>query len=99
VQALLQQTPSAQNPEAHWLAAVHDTPRGCGVTHKPPLQKKPLAQFASVVQLKPQTAPAHAFGLQLLVVAAKQVPAPSHVRADVSSALVHEPATHTVPGA
>jgi hypothetical protein len=37
-QAVLQQTPSTQLPEPHWLAAVHVTPLGFLATQVVPLQ-------------------------------------------------------------
>jgi hypothetical protein len=37
-QAVLQQRPSAQLPEVHWLAAVQVVPLVCFTTQVPPLQ-------------------------------------------------------------
>ena len=37
--AELQQNPSAQKPDRHWLASVHEMPLTCLGTHAPPEQK------------------------------------------------------------
>jgi hypothetical protein len=37
LQAVLQQTPSTQKPEVHWLAVVQGPPSPAGITHAPPL--------------------------------------------------------------
>lgn len=48
----VQQTPSTQLPVAHWLAAVQAVPATALPTHFPaPLQNRPAAQLASVLQV------------------------------------------------
>lgn len=46
-----QHTPSTQLPSAHWEAPVHPWPSPSLGTQAEPLQKKPPAQLASLVQL------------------------------------------------
>jgi hypothetical protein len=52
VQAVVQQTPSAQNPEAHSASRVHAAPGAFPLppppVHAPPLQLAPLTQSADV---------------------------------------------------
>lgn len=48
-QAVLQQKPSAQNPEAHCRVSVHAPPLTCGGTHCPfALHQSPAAHWASL---------------------------------------------------
>lgn len=64
----LQQTPSAQKPEVHWLAAVQASPFGrvCVVTHAPLTHTRPPAQSAFVAQRPghPASRPSHTKGEQ-----------------------------------
>jgi len=53
-QALLQQTPDTQNPEAQSLAPLQLTPIVALVWHVPFLQDEPAAQLMSLVQLAGQ---------------------------------------------
>jgi len=50
VQAVSQQAPSAQEPEAHWFAAVQAAPFTLLDAHTPLLQKAPALQSASPAQ-------------------------------------------------
>jgi hypothetical protein len=102
VQLLPQQTPCSQNPEAHSLAAPQATPTPLSV-HAVPLQLAgethslgvaPGAQL--VLQLVLVASQTKKPG-QALLVAARQMPAPSQVRAEVSVEPLHDPATHWVP--
>lgn len=54
--SVLQHTPSAQNPETHWLADAQGMPLS-NLSRQPasPLQKFPLAQCWSTLQLPRQT--------------------------------------------
>jgi hypothetical protein len=47
VQAVAQQTPSAQEPERHCVAREHEAPGACAAAHVPALQKKPVEHSAS----------------------------------------------------
>ena len=64
VQALSQQTPWAQNPEAQSLAAAQSAPRGLG-PHEPLVQNSPGAQSAPVLHAGKQVSPLQAKGLQV----------------------------------
>jgi hypothetical protein len=78
-----QQTPSTQKPDWHWLLAVpHAVPAVFFAAQVVPLQYVLPTHSASVVQLRLQPVAAHTFGAHVSVVAAPQVPRPSHVRAD-----------------
>lgn len=58
VHAASQQTPSAQEPLAHWSAAPQEPPPGFCATQTPPEHQLPDAQSPSVEQLPRQaTAP------------------------------------------
>ncbi len=59
-QAVLQQTPSTQLPEAHCPLIVQAPPFTMGVTHWPIAQTKPLAQSTFVVQAPWQAPPEQA---------------------------------------
>jgi hypothetical protein len=59
-QALAQQTPSAQNPLAHWLLPAHAAPTSSFGTQAGAAQKKAGAQAASFAQLCAQVNPAQA---------------------------------------
>jgi len=78
LQAVAQQTPCAQNPEAQSLAVAHGVPGGLGpqlpFTHAaPPTQSALLAQSARHAF----PAPSHMYGPQLSLAAAPHAPAPS----------------------
>jgi hypothetical protein len=83
VQALLQQTPCAQKPDAHAEAAVHSAPGG---SLPQLLLTQELGETQSVLaeQVVLQAPVPHSKGSHMTVVAARQVPAPSQVRAWVN---------------
>jgi hypothetical protein len=86
LQALLQQTPSAQKPLVHWVLSLQAPPRSFLAVQVcvPRSQYEPLAQFASAVQeagrqavaLMQVTPPGHA---DTVGVPGVQVPLPSQV--------------------
>jgi hypothetical protein len=51
VQAVSQQTPSTQKPDAHSAAMVHAPPAACRGTQAPLLHLLPAAQSVALVQL------------------------------------------------
>ena len=96
VQAVSQQTPCAQNPDTHDDAVVQAAPGG-SLPQLPFAQTLGATQSAFVVQVALQAAVPQANGVHVAVVAARQVPAPSQVRACVNVAPVHEAAPQFVP--
>ncbi len=64
VHALLQQTLSAQNPDAHWVPNPHAAPSTCAALQTPWLQYCPVTQSVSAAQLVAQVAldPEHTYG-------------------------------------
>jgi hypothetical protein len=94
VQAVLQQTPWAQNPLLHSLPAPHEAPRGL----RPQLdevQTLPVTQSALVVQLAMQLPPPHTYGAHGCDEPGMQVPAPSQRPASV----IVEPVQDCMPQA
>jgi hypothetical protein len=77
-QAVAQQTPWAQIPDAHWVPVEQLAPFPA-LPQELPRQLLPAAQFASVVQLLKQRLPLHAKGAQVLPASATHCPAPSQV--------------------
>ena len=78
LQAVLQQTPSVQNPLWQALLAVHADPVCSGVMHRPLLQTSPAAQFALDEQVVKHAPALHVYGAHSnCVVPALQLPAPS----------------------
>jgi len=75
-QAWLQQTPSAQLPFAHWLAAEQLAPSASFGTQTPAEHQSPATQSASIAQLPRQALAPHTYGAQACVCAAGQAPAP-----------------------
>jgi hypothetical protein len=97
VQALLQQTPWAQNPDAQAVPAVQVAPGG---SFPQLLLTQELGETQSVFieQVVLQAPVPHSNGSHRRVVAARQVPAPSQVRAWVSVEPVHDaPVPQPVP--
>jgi hypothetical protein len=98
----LQQNPCAQKPESHSLAIVHAVPIGLRVQMLA-LQMLGATQSAAavtVVQLVRQAPPtvSQVYLPQGVEVAARQTPAPSHVRADSAVVVfMHMGAAHCVP--
>jgi hypothetical protein len=62
-QALSQQTPCAQNFDAHSLASEHEAPRIFG-PHELPLHTLGATQLPSAVQAWKQALPLHTYGAQ-----------------------------------
>ena len=94
-QALLQQTPWAQNPDAQAVPAVQRAPGG---SLPQLLLTQELGETQSVFfeQVVMQAPVPHSNGSHMTVVAARQVPAPSQVRAWVSVEPVHDAAAPQV---
>jgi hypothetical protein len=93
----LQQNPSAQNPLAHWLAAVHTPPMPSGGTHWPAMHTLPAVQVADVAHVVPQAAPEQRYAPQLDVAPGTHVPLPLHDDAPVSVLPLHEAAAQGSP--
>jgi len=96
VQAVLQQTPWAQNPEPHSVLPPQATPIPY-FTQLPPMQKKLVTQSVSTVHDVLQTPVPHWYGLQDDVVAAGQLPLPLQARAEVSVEPVQLAVPHETP--
>ena len=96
VQAVLQQTPWAQNPEPHSVLPPQATPIPF-FTQLPPMQKKLVTQSVSTVHDVLQTPVPHWYGLQDDVVAAWQLPLPLQARAEVSVEPVQLAVPHETP--
>jgi hypothetical protein len=98
VQALLQQTPSTQYPEAHWLASV----QGALVCRLPQLPFTHLmlaAQSASEAHWVRHAlvVASQLNGAQIFAGPVTQLPAPSQTRTPCRDAPLHEPPWQTVP--
>jgi hypothetical protein len=97
VQAMLQQTPSAQNPDAHCDPPLQTAPGGFGpqlpLTHFEPTQSPSEAQ---VVPQAPVVA-SQLNGAQTTVGPAVQVPCPSQTRIPWTAAPAQVPGAQTVP--
>jgi hypothetical protein len=96
VQARLQHTPSAQNPDAHWVAAPCGAPSPSLGAQAPPLQKSPATQSPSVAQLVLHAVAPHRYGAQVVVETAGQPPAPSQFAARLATLFVQLGARHWV---
>jgi hypothetical protein len=90
-QALLQQTPWAQNPDAQAVPAVQAAPGG-SLPQLLLTQELGETQSVLVEQVVLQAPVPHSNGSHMAVVAARHVPAPSQVRAWVSVEPVHDAA-------
>jgi hypothetical protein len=98
VQAVAQQTPSAQKVLAHSL----DAEQGCPTAFGPQLpftQSCPSTQSLLLVHLLMQALFAHANGEQFTTPVGRQVPSPSQVPVVFSLLPLHEAATQTVSAA
>jgi hypothetical protein len=98
VQALLQQTPWAQNPVPHSVPVPQAAPGGL----RPQLMLTHWfgdTQSVLVEQVVLQAVALHMNGAQLALVTVRQVPAPSQVRAGVSVVPAQLAAAHCVPAA
>jgi hypothetical protein len=103
-QAVLQQTPSTQNPLEHWLLAEHASPlANVTAKHLPPWQEKPGTQSVSTLQDVAHSLPLHdAYGLQLpapgIMGDPTHDPWPLHMLAGVTTPAVQVWAVHGIPG-
>ena len=99
LQAFSQQTPSTQKPL--WQSPVEPqaVPFVSCATQCPPEQKLPVVQSLFEVHEVAQDVEPHMYGAQEAVVAARQVPAPSHVRGSVSVEPLHVSLVQPVPAA
>jgi hypothetical protein len=79
VQALLQQTPSTQLPDWHWLPVVHTAPFAAGSWQAPALQMKPVTQSELPAQGFLHAPTEQAYGAQSTLPLVAQVPEPSQV--------------------
>src|SRR5207249_4336521 len=98
VHALLQHTPSTQNPEVHWFAAPHVAPRPSFGWHTPPPQKCPAVQSPSTVHPPAHAVPAvlHVSGAQSTVITVGHDPAPVQLAESVATPLLHDAARQPV---
>lgn len=81
-QAVAQQTPWAQLPDAHSLLSEQNAPLGFG-PHEFATQKLPDEQLASAVQLPKHLPPLQAYGTHACVSGATQAPVALHVDSGV----------------
>ncbi len=98
VQVTLQQNPSAQNPEAHWLAAVQTAPMG-RLPQLPFTHLTVAAQSESDEQLTTQlfVLVSQLNGVQMVAGPGVQLPLPSQTRIPPIDAPSHVPDWQTVP--
>jgi hypothetical protein len=80
----MQQTPSAQNPEAHWLAAVQAVPGVRLARHLVWSQKNPFWHSPSALHVEAQELPMHMVAAQPRWLPAWQLPLPSQSQAEYS---------------
>jgi len=78
-----QQTPSTQLPLSHSAPAVHSWPRRF-LPQEPAMQMLPAVQSASAPQAALQVAPLHMYDPHDSIMAGRQIPLPSQVRASVA---------------
>jgi hypothetical protein len=96
-QAVLQQTPCSQNPELHCAAVVHDAPGG-SLPQLLFMQMLGETQSALVAQsMRHALLVAHTNGSHIDVVAGRQRPAPSQVRAEVNVDPLQEASAQVIP--
>jgi hypothetical protein len=96
---VLQQAPSTQKPDAHWLPERQAPPGDFFAVQLPPSQKLPDVQSASAVHDVLQMAPPHVYGAHDVAAPPMHEPVPLHVLAAVWLPWVHAPAPHVVPAA
>ena len=97
-QAFSQQTPSTQKPL--WQSPVDAAGRTVRLLRRadcPPSRSSPPCSRCSAVHVVAQDVAPHTYGAQEAVVAARQVPAPSHVRGSVSVEPLHVSPQQLVP--
>ena len=94
---VLQQTPCSQKPDLHWAAVVQVAPGG-SLPQLDPTQAFGDAQSALLAQSVRQAVPApQTKGSHIEVVAGRQTPAPSQVRAEVIVEPVQDAPAQVVP--
>ena len=98
VQVTLQQNPSAQNPDAHWLAALQTAPIG-RLPQLPFTHLTLAAQSESDAQLTTQlfVLESQLNGAQMVAGPGVQLPMPSHTRMPPIDAPSQVPGWQTVP--
>jgi hypothetical protein len=96
VQAELQQTPCAQNPEAHSPPALHSAPGGF-LPHELFRQRLGGTQSLSLVQPVKQALPLQVYGLHVRAGVGVQRPAASQVAASVKRSIAQLGGPHLVP--
>jgi hypothetical protein len=96
-QAEPQQTPSTQNPLAHWTAAVQVAPPVSFARQVFVSQKNPARQSVGPAQFAPHAPSLQTPGAQLFVAPGWQIPSPSQVLAARSVASMQLLAAQTVP--
>jgi hypothetical protein len=98
VHAVLQQTPSTQNPLEHWFCPPHVAPSACFTTQIVPVHHSPLTHCASLEHDARQACAPQTYGVHAAVPPPwLQLPAPSHVFAAVCAPLAQVAAAHAVP--
>jgi hypothetical protein len=100
LQAMLQQNPSAQKPEAHWVASLQIAPAG-RLPQLPFTQFTFAAQSASDAQVVTQALVlgSQLNGAQMVAGPGVQLPLPSQMRIPPTDAPSQVPAWQTVPAA
>jgi hypothetical protein len=94
--SLSQQTPSAQNPEAHSSPVAHAAPSARVREQRPAAQKNPAWQGAAGEHGAAQVSPLHAPDGQGCIELGRHVPAPSQVAAPYSIPSAQVPGLHSV---
>jgi hypothetical protein len=97
LQLVLQQTPSTQNPLAHWSLPAQATPGFNTGAQTPPAHQSPEMQSVSAMQFALQAFTPHRYGVQAWTCAGGHSPAPLHPAARVALPVVQLGARHEVP--
>jgi hypothetical protein len=96
-QAFSQQTPSTQNPDAHWSPLVQSRPLPLA-PQLPFTQVRDAAHVSLAVQLARQAAPSQVEGVQDTASPRTQTPSPSHMLVGTNRSRPSQAAgRHTVP--
>jgi hypothetical protein len=95
-QAALQQTPSTQNPLAHWPAAPQGVPLAPFGVQTPAEHHWPAAHWSSAVQSPLQAVAPQVNAPQSRVWTAAQLPVPAQRASSLATPDVQEAARHTV---
>jgi hypothetical protein len=96
VHAVVQQSPSTQNPLPHWSVAPQLSPGPRFTVQTPAEQNCAPSQSASALQSPRQVSAPQAYGAQLWVCFAGQAPAPLHEASRVAMPLPQLPARQTL---